>query len=179
MQQRGSKYTAEIKERALAMVASGESITRAAMLLGVPKSTLADWVHTQWDADEDAVAARREHRRASIRRCGRIVDKALGAIDRRVTAAAADCRAAGEGLRLLERAAKAGCVELSDTEVQGLRKLVEDYTGTPLRELTGALREVGTHQQAIEAQLTEGGDAQTISVELTVVVAAGGGADAV
>ena len=63
--------------------------------------------------------------------------------------------------------------------MQGLRKLVEDYTGTPLRELTGALREVGTHQQAIEAQMTEGGDAQTISVELTVVDAAGGGADAV
>ena len=57
MKQQGSKYDAAFKEQAIALVASGVSITNAAVRLRIPKSTLADWVHTQWDADEDAVSA--------------------------------------------------------------------------------------------------------------------------
>ena len=60
MQQRGSKYDQKFKEEALALVASGVSITNAACRLRIPKSTLADWVHTQNESDEDGVAARRE-----------------------------------------------------------------------------------------------------------------------
>lgn len=57
MQQRGSKYDQKIKDEALALVASGVSITNAACRLRIPKSTLADWVHTQNESDEDGVAA--------------------------------------------------------------------------------------------------------------------------
>ena len=64
MQQRGSKYDQKIKDEALALVASGVSITNAACRLRIPKSTLADWVHTQNESDEDGVAARREIRQA-------------------------------------------------------------------------------------------------------------------
>ena len=46
MQQRGSKYDQKIKDEALALVASGVSITNAACRMRIPKSTLADWVHT-------------------------------------------------------------------------------------------------------------------------------------
>ena len=59
MQQRGSKYDQKFKEEALALVASGVSITNAACRLRIPKSTLADWVHTQNEGDEDGIAARR------------------------------------------------------------------------------------------------------------------------
>ena len=80
MQQRGSKYDQKFKEEALALVASGVSITNAAFRLGIPKSTLSDWVNTQYECDEDGAAARREVRRAQIRRCNRIVDKTLRAV---------------------------------------------------------------------------------------------------
>ena len=74
MQQRGSKYDQKFKEEALALVASGVSITNAACRLRIPKSTLADWVHTQNEGDEDGIAARREIRRAQIKRCNKVVD---------------------------------------------------------------------------------------------------------
>ena len=63
MQQRGSKYDQKIKDEALALIASGVKISNASVRLGIPKSTLSDWVHTQNESDEDGVAARREIRR--------------------------------------------------------------------------------------------------------------------
>lgn len=48
MQQRGSKYDQKFKEEALALVASGVSITNMPPPWRcLRKSTLADWVHTQ------------------------------------------------------------------------------------------------------------------------------------
>ena len=44
MQQRGSKYDARTKEQALALIASGVSITNAAKQLQIPKSTVAGLV---------------------------------------------------------------------------------------------------------------------------------------
>lgn len=78
MQQRGSKYDQKFKEEALALVASGVSITNAACRLRIPKSTLADWVHTQNEGDEDGIAARREIRRTQIKRCNKIVTNYTG-----------------------------------------------------------------------------------------------------
>lgn len=80
MQQRGSKYDQKIKDEALALVASGVSITNAACRMRIPKSTLADWVHTQNESDEDGrgapggrYAASRSHgaRRSVTRFCVR------------------------------------------------------------------------------------------------------------
>ena len=136
MQQRGSKYDARTKEQALALIASGVSITNAAKQLQIPKSTVADWWNTQGDADEDAVAARREARRASILKCGKIVDKALAALDKRVAAAGREARDMDEGLKVLKKAAKDGVIGLSEDEVKSLQKIVQDYTGIGLRELT-------------------------------------------
>ena len=135
MQQRGSKYDARTKEQALALIASGVSITNAAKQLQIPKSTVADWWNTQGDADEDAVAARREARRASILKCGKIVDKALAALDKRVAAAGREARDMDEGLKVLKKAAKDGVIGLSEDEVKSLQKIVQDYTGIGLREL--------------------------------------------
>ena len=103
MQQQGSKYDPITKERALALIASGLTITRAAKQMGIPKSTVADWWHSQGDADEDAIAARREARRASILKCGRIVDKALTTLDRKISAAGRECKDVDEGLAVLRK----------------------------------------------------------------------------
>ena len=169
MKQQGSKYDAAFKEQAIALVASGVSITNAAVRLRIPKSTLADWVHTQWDADEDAVSARRETRRASIRKCGRIVDKALGALDRKVTAAGRECRDVDEGLKVLRKAARDGVIGLEAKDVQRLQEIIADYSGVGLRELSGTLREVAARQEALEAQLLDAPDAAPeLHVKLTL-----------
>ena len=42
----GSKYDPEIKERVLALYASGVNARKAAMQVGVPYSTALDWIHT-------------------------------------------------------------------------------------------------------------------------------------
>ena len=105
MQQRGSKYDQKIKDEALALIASGVKISNASVRLGIPKSTLSDWVHTQNESDEDGVAARREIRRKQIARCEKIGDKVLRALDRKAEAAAKDTRTINDGLAVLEKAA--------------------------------------------------------------------------
>lgn len=157
MQQRGSKYDNKFKEEALALVASGVSITNAACRLRIPKSTLADWVHTQNEGDEDGVAARREIRRAQIKRCNRIVDKSLRALDLKIDGVAKNARKMAEGLDVLVKAADNGVVSLTDAELATLREAVSDYTGVGLRELSGTIKEVAARQETLEQHLSEGG----------------------
>ena len=177
MQQRGSKYDARTKEQALALIASGVSITNAARQLQIPKSTVADWWNTQGDADEDAVAARREARRASILKCGKIVDKALAALDKRVAAAGREARDMDEGLKVLKKAAKDGVIGLSEDEVKSLQKIVQDYTGIGLRELSGTVKDIAQQQLTLEQQLLDAPDAAPeLHVQLTLVDPAGDGA---
>ena len=155
MRQRGSKYDQKFKDEALALVASGVSITNAAVRLGIPKSTLADWVHTQNEGDEDGVAARREIRRRQIARCEKIGDKVLRALDRKAEAAVKDTRAIGDGLDALEKAARDGVIALTEAEIAGLRDVVRDYTGIGLRELAGTMKDVAARQDALEQHLGE------------------------
>ena len=170
MQQKGSKYDAVTKEQALALIASGLSITKAAKQLELPKSTVADWWHTQNDADEDIVAARREARRASIMRCNKIVDKGLKVLERRITDAGAEAKDVREGLRVLKKAAKDGVIGLTPEELKGLQEMVRDYCGVGLRELSGTVKDIAGQQLALEQQLLDAPDAQPeLSVRLTLV----------
>lgn len=156
MQQRGSKYDQKFKEEALALVASGVSITNAAFRLGIPKSTLSDWVNTQYEGDEDGVAARREVRRAQIRRCNRIVDKTLRAVEIKADAAAGEGRAVKNGLKVLEKAAEQGVIGLTEAEVASLKNIVKDYTGVTMRELAGTMKDVAARQDVLEQGLGKG-----------------------
>lgn len=161
MQQRGSKYDQKFKEEALALVASGVSITNAAFRLGIPKSTLSDWVNTQYEGDEDGAAARREVRRAQIRRCNRIVDKTLRAVEIKADAAAGEGRAVKNGLKVLEKAAADGVIGLTEAEVASLKNIVKDYTGVTMRELAGTMKDVAARQDVLEQGLGEGAGADS------------------
>ena len=156
MQQRGSKYDQKFKEEALALVASGVSITNAACRLRIPKSTLADWVHTQNEGDEDGIAARREIRRAQIKRCNKVVDDVVKSLGRKAVATLSEMKDLDEGLKILRKAAADGSVALEPAQVELLGKIVTNYTGTTLRELSGTLRDVMERQEALEAHLNEG-----------------------
>lgn len=155
MQQRGSKYDQKIKDEALALVASGVSITNASVRMNIPKSTLSDWVHTQNESDEDGVAARREIRRKQIARCEKIGDKVLRALDLKASAAVKDTKALDAGLEVLEKAAKDGMLGLCEADVDKLREAVKDYTGIGLRELAGTMKDVAARQETLEAHLGE------------------------
>ncbi len=159
MQQRGSKYDQKFKEEALALVASGVSITNAACRLRIPKSTLADWVHTQNEGDEDGVAARREIRRAQIKRCNKVVDDVVKSLGRKAAATLSEMKNLDEGLKILRSAAAAGKVDLTPAQAELLGKIVDNYTGTTLRELSGTLKDVMERQEALEAHLNEGENA--------------------
>ena len=164
MQQRGSKYDNKFKEEALALVASGVSITKAACRLRIPKSTLADWVHTQNEGDEDGVAARREIRRAQIKRCNRIVDKSLRALDLKIDGVAKSAKKMAEGLDVLVKAAADGVISLTDAELATLREAVSDYSGVGLRELSGTIKEVAARQETLEQHL---GQSDESGVQIT------------
>lgn len=164
MHQRGSPYDQKFKEEALALVASGVSITNAACRLRIPKSTLADWVHTQNEGDEDGVAARREIRRAQIKRCNRIVDKSLRALDLKIDGVAKNAKKMAEGLDVLVKAAKDGSLSLTDAELATLREAVSDYSGVGLRELSGTIKEVAARQETLEQHL---GQSDESGVQIT------------
>ena len=110
MQQRGSKYDQKFKEEALALVASGVSITNAACRLRIPKSTLADWVHTQNEGDEDGIAARREIRRTQIKRCNKVVDDVVRSLGRKAAATLSEMKDLDKGLAIVRKAANDGCI---------------------------------------------------------------------
>ena len=166
MQQRGSKYDNKFKEEALALVASGVSITNAACRLRIPKSTLADWVHTQNEGDEDGVAARREIRRAQIKRCNKVVDDVVKSLGRKAAATLSEMKDLDEGLKILRKAAADGSVALEPAQVELLGKIMTNYTGTTLRELSGTLRDVMERQEALEAHLNEG--ESTVGTRLSI-----------
>ena len=161
MQGAKSVEAVDVSEEALALVASGVSITNAACRLRIPKSTLADWVHTQNEGDEDGIAARREIRRAQIKRCNRIVDKSLRALDLKIEGVAKNARKMTEGLDVLVKAAEDGVVSLTDAELATLREAVSDYTGVGLRELSGTIKEVAARQETLEQHLSEGAGANS------------------
>lgn len=172
---KGSKYTDEDRERALALISSGMSATKAAEKLGFPKSTVCHWWNTQMQDDEDVVAKRMEARRGTVEKCGKIVDRALGAIGKKVTAAASECREVNDGLKVLQKAAKDGVIGLSEEDVKKLRGIVADYTGVGLRELSGSMKDVHALQQSLEAQLTDAESAAPeLHVQLTLVDPAAG-----
>lgn len=174
---KGSKYTDEDRERALALISSGLSPTKAAEKLGFPKSTVCHWWNTQMQDDEDVVAKRMEARRGTVEKCGKIVDRALGAIGKKVTAAASECREVNDGLKVLQKAAKDGVIGLTEAEVKKLRGIVADYTGVGLRELSGSMKDVHALQQSLEAQLTDAESAAPeLHVQLTLVDPAKGAA---
>mgnify|MGYP004648964229 CR=1 FL=1 len=156
MQQRGSKYDQKFKEEALALVASGVSITNAACRLRIPKSTLADWVHTQNEGDEAGSAARREIRRAQIKRCNKVVDDVVKSLGRKAAATLSEMKDLDKGLAIIRKAAKDGCISLEPAQVELLGKIMSNYTGTTLRELSGTLKDVMERQEALETHLNEG-----------------------
>ena len=159
MQQRGSKYDQKFKEEALALVASGVSITNAACRLRIPKSTLADWVHTQNEGDEDGIAARREIRRTQIKRCNKVVDDVVRSLGRKAAATLSEMKDLDEGLAIVRKAAKDGCISLDPAQVELLGKIVTNYTGTTLRELSGTLKDIPRMWQTLPISKDPGGRA--------------------
>lgn len=167
---KGSKYTDEDRERALALISSGMSPTKAAQKLGFPKSTVCHWWNTQMQDDEDVVAKRMEARRASVEKCGRIVDRALGAIGKKVTAAASECREVDDGMKVLKKAAKDGVIALSEEDVKKLKGILADYTGIGLRDLAATIKAVDEKQARLEETLAEASpQAHQIELELEIV----------
>ena len=160
----GSKYTDEQREQAIALIASGLSCTAAARKLHIPKSTVSHWWNTQEQDSEDVLAARMEARRASIKKCGRIVDKALGAIDRKVTAAAHECKTVTEGMAVLRKAARDGVIGLTEAEVSALQNVVKDYTGVGLREMSATMGDICKMQESLERQVSGGDTVTTVQV---------------
>lgn len=175
MQQQGSKYDSATKEKALALIASGLSITKAAKQMGIPKSTVSDWWNTQNEGDEDAIAARREARRLSIMKCGKIVDGALAVLQKKVKAAGNECKEMDYILGVLSDKAKDDEIDLTKEEVDALRKIIKDYTGTGVRELSSVVKEIAQQQLSMEQQLLDAPDAAPeVHVRLTLVDPAAG-----
>ena len=111
-------------------------------------------MHTQNEGDEDGIAARREIRRTQIKRCNKVVDDVVRSLGRKAAATLSEMKDLDN-----RKAAKDGCISLDPTQVELLGKIMTNYTGTTLRELSGTLKDVMERQEALEAHLNEGENA--------------------
>lgn len=153
---KGSKYTDEQRERALALIASGLTATATAKQMGIPKSTVCHWYNTAEEDDEDFRAARTEERRKLVKRCNNIVTKSIGAIDRKVMDAAKETKTMSEGLRIIAKAAKDGVIALDESEVKLLRSAMLDYTGVGMRDLAAVVKAIDEKTERLENQISGG-----------------------
>ena len=85
-----------------------------------------------------------------------VVDDVVRSLGRKAAATLSEMKDLDEGLAIVRKAAKDGCISLDPAQVELLGKIVTNYTGTTLRELSGTLKDMMERQEALEAHLNEG-----------------------
>lgn len=166
----GSKYSDEQRQQFAALLASGLSASKAGAQLGIPKSTACAWAQRLIEESDDYAAERELEVRKMVKRCMKIARGSLGAIDKQVTAAAADGKRITAGLKVLQKASREGTVALDVADVQLLKDIVANYTGVGLRDLAATIKAVDEKQTRLESQLKQTNDqAPELRVQLTLV----------
>lgn len=156
----GSKYEPEVKERVLALYASGMTALKVAKQVGVPYSTALDWIHTAQDEDEDFVAARREAKRRAINKAWQSVQLGINAINRQVKAAN---RSRADIDKVITKIVKRG--DLSEEDRKLLVEIIHNYADVGIRDLTGATKAMFEMQDALENRLNGGDGGQLVMIE--------------
>nr|WP_300129917.1 helix-turn-helix domain-containing protein [uncultured Butyricicoccus sp.] len=155
-----SKYDTEVKERVLALWASGINARKVSKTVGVPYSTVLDWIHTAQEEDEDFLAARREAKRRAVHRAWDSVQNGINAINKQVKAAN---RSRAEIDKVINKIAKRG--DLTEDDRQALVHIIRNYTDIGIRELTNATKVMFELQDALETRLTDGTGTQMVMIE--------------
>lgn len=111
----GKKYSEEIKEKALALLAVNDNVTQTAKALGLPESTVRQWKNHRAREDEDDAFAklREKKKKAFIRSAWNNVERANRLIYKRLNRAEKAEKELDELLVLVRNAKKE---ELTDDE---------------------------------------------------------------
>jgi transposase-like protein len=80
---RGKKYSDEVREAAMAELATNNNMTNVAVELGIPKTTLATW-KKEAESDENFVQLRTKKKEEFVRNAWRTIEDALTLGARRV-----------------------------------------------------------------------------------------------
>ena len=100
----------------------------------------------------------------------KIARGSLGAIDKQVSAAAADGKRISEGLKVLAKAEKDGMVALTAGDIKLLREIIDNYTGVGLRDLAATIKAVDEKQARLEATLAASApEAHKIELKFEIV----------
>ena len=167
----GSYYSDETRQQFAALMLTGLTASAAGKQLGIPRATACAWAQRLRDESDEYAAERELEKRKMVRKCMKIVRNTMGAIDRQVSAACRNRQQLEQGLDAIARAAGAGSIDLSESEVLKLRNIVNDYTGIGVRDLTAVLKSVDEKQARLESQLGVRNEesAPEIHVQLTLV----------
>lgn len=176
----GSKYSDEQRQQFAALLMSGLSASKAGAQLGIPKSTACAWAQRLIEESDDYAAERELEIRKMVNRCFKVARNSMGAIDKQVSAAAADGKRISAGLKVLSKAEKDGVIALSAEEIQKLKDIIDNYTGVGLRDLAATIKAVDEKQARLESQLesqlkTSDDAGQELRVQLTLVDPTSGG----
>lgn len=154
---KGSKYNENEREQALAMIASGLTISKVSKIMDIPRSTIADWHYKAQLDDDDFLAARRENRRKMVNKSWKVVEQGLNGMDKQVKAAAYEKKQIDS---VIQKILKSDSID--DKTSNLIIQIVTDYTGISLSQLSRATKSAYEIHQDLEKDEQTSSDGTTV-----------------
>lgn len=155
----GSKYTDEMREKALAMCASPNmNPTRVAKILNLPRATVYDWQRTAQERDPAFVAARRLKIKRMMDKVYRVVGRSVDGLDVQSRALTLE---KSEIDRILLRILTSPQIDPDTAEA--MVKIVKEYTGTSMTDMVKVMKECMDVHDKLDSQL-HGGESNEIQL---------------
>lgn len=162
----GSKYSDDVREKALAMCAMPKmNAAKVAAAMGIPRATVYDWQKTALENDSDYVAVRRNKIRAMMDKSYAVVGRAIDGLD-----------AQSKALKLEKTQIDKILLKiLSDDELdentrEKMAEIVRAYTGASMTDVSKVARETLDMYDRLESRLSgESNETSEVHVQLTLV----------
>lgn len=146
----GSKYTDAEREQALALCAVPKNTpAKVAKQLGIPKSTIYDWVKSAQDSDPDYVAVRRNKIRTMMDRAYAVAGRSIDGLDKQSKALKFE---KSQIDKILIKILSDG--ELDDVTRETMAEIVKNYTGTSMTDMLKIAKESLAMSEKFEKYLS-------------------------
>lgn len=155
----GSKYNDSVREEALAMLATGMSVSEVARIKNIPKQTISNWKCRAEEDDEDFRAKRDLEKRKVIEQAWKICKDAYGIVGNQVKAAK---KSRAEVDKICTAILLSGADEGT---VKAMERIVREHYGMSTKDVLGVLNVMTEQGENLRRSMSETEGGQTMMVE--------------
>lgn len=156
----GSKYSDEIRAKALAMCAMPKNnAAKVAKELGIPRATVYDWQATALENDPDFAAVKRQKLRALMDKSYKVLARSMDGLDNQSKALTIEKRKINKILKQIDKMA-----ELDEETAAQLRAIVLDYTGVSMTDMVKIANACMEMHGKLDKQLHDEGDSGGVQI---------------